>query len=390
MVIGMDQKDNKIMVRWSVIFILVIIISVLHYTTPTMKWQYHLIYMQSYFIPILIAAFQFVIRGGLGVAIAVSILYLPHIMLQWGGLVENNLMRFMQIVLYNIIGFLTGLKAQREMEETIKYKNTADQLESSLNTVRQQSDKLAELEEQLRQTDRLAVIGELTSSLAHEVRNPLGSIRGAVEIIIDEDTSENKKTEFSKILIDETERISTVLENYLSFAKKKKQQDSEYVYQEIIKNVIMMLSTQARKKRIEIVSTMPDDPILLKGDPNDLWQILMNIILNAIQAITDGGMVTLKLFETDEMESDKQSENNVLHEYDRLLNLMISDNGPGISKSDLEKIFKPFYTTKANGSGLGLAIVKRIIDSNNWIINVTSTKNAGTKFVIIIPIKVVK
>ena len=81
MVIGLDQKDNKIMVRWSVIFILVIIISVLHYTTPTMKWQYHLIYMQSYFIPILIAAFQFGIRGGLGVAIAVSIVYLPHIML---------------------------------------------------------------------------------------------------------------------------------------------------------------------------------------------------------------------------------------------------------------------------------------------------------------------
>ncbi len=386
----MAESKNKNIIWWTIITAMIVMISVLHYTTPTMNWQYHLVYMQSYFIPILIAAFQFGIRGGLGVAIAVSIVYLPHIMLQWGGLVENNLMRFMQIVLYNIIGFLTGLKAQREMEETIKYKNTADQLESSLNTVRQQSDKLAELEEQLRQTDRLAVIGELTSSLAHEVRNPLGSIRGAVEIIIDEDTSENKKTEFSKILIDETERISTVLENYLSFAKKKKQQDSEYVYQEIIKNVIMMLSTQARKKRIEIVSTMPDDPILLKGDPNDLWQILMNIILNAIQAITDGGMVTLKLFETDEMESDKQSEHYVLHEYDRLLNLTISDNGPGITKSDLEKIFKPFYTTKLNGSGLGLAIVKRIIDSNNWIINVTSTKKAGTQFVIIIPIKVIK
>ena len=184
MVIGMDQKDNNMMVRWSVIILLVIIISVLHYTTPTMNWQYHLVYMQSYFIPILIAAFQFGIRGGLGVAIAVSILYLPHIMLHWGGLVENNLLRFIQIVLYNVIGFLTGLKAQREMEETTKYKNAADQLENSLNTVKHQSDTLAELEEQLRQTDRLAVIGELTSSLAHEVRNPLGSIRGAVEIII--------------------------------------------------------------------------------------------------------------------------------------------------------------------------------------------------------------
>jgi signal transduction histidine kinase len=385
----MDQKDKKIAVRWGVIVILVIIISVLHYTTPTLKWQYHLVYMQSYFIPILMAAFQFGLRGGLGVAIAVSILYLPHIMLHWGGLVENNLMRFMQIVLYNVIGFLTGLKAQREKEETIKYKKTADQLKTSLNTVRQQSDTLVELEEQLRQTDRLAVIGELTSSLAHEVRNPLGSIRGAVEIIIDKDTSKNKKDEFSKILIDETERMTTVLENYLSFAKKKKKQESEYIFQQIIQNVVMMLTTQARKRKIELVSAMPEDPILLRGDPNDLWQILMNIILNALQAMTDGGTITLKLSESDDMQSDKKAEHSVFNEYNRFLKLTISDTGPGIPEDLLGKIFKPFYTTKINGSGLGLAIVKRIIDGNNWMIDVSSTTNSGTEFVIIIPVKVV-
>jgi signal transduction histidine kinase len=388
MVFGMDQKDNRIVVRWSVILILVIIISVLHYITPTMKWQYHLVYMQSYFIPILIAAFQFGIRGGLGVAIAVSILYLPHIMLHWGGLVENNLLRFMQVVIYNIIGFLTGLKAQREKEETLKYKNTADQLEGSVNTIKQQSDKLVELEEQLRQTDRLAVIGELTSSLAHEVRNPLGSIRGAVEIIIAENTSKNKKTEFSKILVDETERMTTVLENYLSFGKKKKQQESEYVLQEIIQNVILMLSTQARKRGIEILSSVPNNPILLQGDSNDLWQILMNITLNAHQAIIDEGKITIKLSETDNRKSETGNEHTALTEYDRIIKLTISDTGSGISNDDLEKIFKPFYTTKVNGSGLGLAIVKRIADSNNWVIDVNSTKNSGTKFVMIIPIKV--
>jgi signal transduction histidine kinase len=272
----MNQLKKKSMVWWIVIFIFVLIISILHYATPTMQWQYHLVYMQAYFVPILMAAFQFGIRGGLGVAIAVSILYLPHIMLHWGGLIENNLLRFMQIVLYNIIGYLTGVKAQKEKEETIKYKNAANQLESSLNTVKQQSDKLVELEEQLRQTDRLAVIGELTSSLAHEVRNPLGSIRGAVEIIMDENTSKNKRTEFSKILVDETERMTSVLENYLGFAKKKKQHDSEYIFQEIIQNVVMMLGTQARKKKIEIITDVPDNSVMLRGDPNDIWQILMN------------------------------------------------------------------------------------------------------------------
>jgi signal transduction histidine kinase len=334
------------------------------------------------------AAFQFGIRGGLGVAIAVSILYLPHIMLHWGGLVENNLLRFMQIVLYNVIGYLTGVKAQSEKEETIKFKKTAQQLEQSLNTVSQQSDKLVELEEQLRQTDRLAVIGELTSSLAHEVRNPLGSIRGAVEIIIDENTRKDKKNEFSKILVDETVRMTNVLENYLSFAKKKKQQNSEYVFQEIIQNVVMMLSTQARKKEIKIILSQPDDLIMMKGDPNDIWQILMNVILNAIQAMEDGGVIDLKLSYSDEIKSSPNKEDSTSNEFDRFLNLTISDNGPGISKDDLEKIFKPFYTTKINGSGLGLAIVKRIIDGNNWTIDVTSTENSGTKIVVIIPVKI--
>ena len=128
---------------------------------------------------------------------------------------------------------------------------------------------------------------------------------------------------------------------------------------------------------------------MLRGDPNDLWQILMNIILNSIQAIMDNGIITLKLIETDNLESDKWSEHPILHEYERFLNLSISDTGPGISSENLEKIFKPFYTTKVNGSGLGLAIVKRIIDGNNWVIDVTSIKNSGTKFVIIIPINVV-
>ena len=118
-----------------------------------MKWQYHLIFMQSYFIPILIGSFQYGIRGGVGTALAVTILYLPHVMLQWGGLVEANMMRFLQVLLFNVIGYLTGLKAQKEKDEKIRYQNIAKELGTNY-------EKLAELEEQLRLADRLSVIGE--------------------------------------------------------------------------------------------------------------------------------------------------------------------------------------------------------------------------------------
>ncbi|MFN2126722.1 MAG: histidine kinase dimerization/phospho-acceptor domain-containing protein, partial [Anaerolineales bacterium] len=182
----MAEETSQKIKWWLIIAGLVILVTVLHYSTPTMKWQYHLIFMQSYFIPIILGAFQFGIRGGLGTAIAVSFLYFPHIMLQWGGLVEGNLMRFLQIVLFNVIGYLTGLKAQNAKEEKSRYQNTAEQLEKTLQKIREQSVRIEEMEDQLRQADRLAVVGELSASLAHEVRNPLGSIRGIVDILKDE------------------------------------------------------------------------------------------------------------------------------------------------------------------------------------------------------------
>jgi hypothetical protein len=103
-----------------------------HYTTSTMKWHYHLILMQCYFIPILIGAFQFGIKGGFGTAIVVSLIYSPHVMIQWGGLVEANLMRFLQIALFNVVGYLTGLTAQKELDEKERYQQTAKDVEKSL------------------------------------------------------------------------------------------------------------------------------------------------------------------------------------------------------------------------------------------------------------------
>ena len=211
--------NTKQKIQLSIIFILVICISLLHYNTPTKIWQFHLVYMQAYFIPIILAAFQFGVRGGLGIAILVSAIYFPHIMLQWGGLIENNLMRFLQIGLFNIVGYLTGLKSQGERKEKERYQAAANDLTQSIEKLKEQSERISEMEDQVRAADRLAIIGELTASLAHEVRNPLGSIRGAVEIIRDKVPDEIKNFEFFDILVQDTERLNQVVENYLNFSK---------------------------------------------------------------------------------------------------------------------------------------------------------------------------
>ena len=369
-----EIRDKRSIIWWTVISLLVILITVLHYTTPTMNWQYHLVYMQAYFIPILMAAFQFGLRGGVGVALAVSVLYLPHVMLQWGGLIENNLMRFMQIILYNVIGFLTGLKAQKEKQEKIRFMQAAEELEKSLTKLREQSEKLIELEEYLRQADRLAVIGELTASLAHEVRNPLASIRGTVEILRDEVPESIKGSEFFHILIEDTKRLNDVVENYLGLARRRIQPDSDYPAQEPVRNVVMMLRSQAAKQNVTIDLQLPDDLIMIKGDPGDLWQIILNVALNALQAMKDGGTISIN--------GELSSSDNI-----DFITFSISDNGPGIPEAQLKDIFKPFFTTKAQGTGLGLAIVKRLVNENKWEMDVTSAAGKGTEVKIKIPVK---
>jgi len=378
----MNQERSQKIKWWLIIASLVILVTALHYGTPTMKWQYHLIFMQSYFIPIILGAFQFGIRGGLGTAIAVSFLYFPHIMLQWGGLVEGNLMRFLQIVLFNVIGYLTGLKAQNEKEEKSRYQNTAEQLEKTLQKIREQSVRIEEMEDQLRQADRLAVVGELSASLAHEVRNPLGSIRGIVDILKDE-LPPNKETEnFLNIMVQETERLNEVVENYLRFAGQKSSQVISFDIKEIIKNTELLLANRARKNQITIKTRLPEKELSLTGVPGQLQQVLMNLALNSIQAMPDGGEISIEAGLSDITAPGKErtgAKNET--------RISISDNGKGISKPDIEKIFKPFYTTRQDGTGLGLAIVKRIIDQNNWRIEVESEINKGSSFSIHIPLE---
>jgi signal transduction histidine kinase len=348
---------------------LIVTISVLHYSTPTSKLPFHLLYMQSYFIPIILGAFWFGVRGGLGSALVVSALYLPHIMFQWGGFNPNNLIRFLQIGLFLALGYLTGLKAQGEKKEKEKYQRAAKRLQRSLEELRKKTEQIFEMEQQLKVADRLAIIGELTANLAHEVRNPLGSIRGAVEIIRDAVPDDVKKLEFFDILIHETQRLNGVVENYLNYAKKKSKMVSLFDLREIVADVVLMLGVKARKSEIKLQVNLDERPLMLKGDSIHIWQILMNVLLNAIQAMPRGGKIWIDA-----------------HATDSSIRLVVRDEGEGIPQAKLSRIFDSFYTTKTNGSGLGLAIVKRIAEENKWTIALKSEEGKGTEFVLTLPL----
>lgn len=380
----MDNNNQK---PWlTIIIVLIVIISVFHFSTPRVKWQYHLVYMQAYLIPIILSAFAFGIKGGLGAGLFISAIYFPHIILQHGGIVESNLMRFIQIVLFNVLGYLIGLKAQGERTEKERFQQTAEQLEKALLVQRQQSEMISDMEQQLRVSERLATIGELTASLAHEVRNPLGSIRGAVEIIRDSVPEEIKKLEFFDILIQDTERLSLVVENYLSFAKKHSAHIQKYDLQETIRRIILMLGARARKNNIKIENSFLKKAIIAEGDPTYLWQAMMNILLNAIQAMPDGGEISVSVDKQPTTESTTETTEENQPRSLEYVRITVRDQGPGMDEQKLNRIFHPFYTTRPEGTGLGLAIVKRLVEENQWKMDVQSEPGVGTEFALYVPV----
>ena len=339
---------------------IILVITLFHYLTPTTYPSLHELYKVLYFIPILLAAFLYGYNGGLAVSIIISFLYFPHIMFQWGGSILMNLSRLLMIALYNVIGGLTGYLWQNEKKERERYQRISEQLKDSLERLENASEEVKSIESQLRTAERLSTLGELTASLAHEVRNPLGSIRGAAEILRDESKTESNK-KFIDILLQETQRLEAVVGNYLSYAKPKKVEKAVINLYKIAESMIAILKPEARKRQItfDIVSDSQD--VVISGQGELVSQALLNILINAVQASPNNGKITVTISQ------DKD-----------IVAMECSDEGPGISEDDQKKIFDPFFTTKSEGTGLGLAITKRIIKEHGGDIFAKPKKDRGT------------
>ncbi len=372
----MELKLNK---TWFVLIgVLILFVATLHYSTPTHLHYLHELYRGFFYIPIILAAFRFQFKGGLASAIAIIVIYLPHVVFQWGGDFLYNFSRFLEMVMYLVVGAVAGHLAERERNERKKYQQVATKLERSYEQLKVQSEKLAEIEEHLRASERLSVLGELTASLAHEVRNPLGSIWGVVEILKDECKKEGKDSEFTDILIEEVKRLNLIVENYLNLVRKPKLYIKNCNLREVVQSVIYLLNYKAKKQGIGLVIDFPDEPVFIKANENQLQQILINMILNSMAAIQDQGTITIKA-EIIPLEVIPKN---------YTVSLSVIDTGHGIDPETKDKIFQPFFTTREAGTGLGLSIIKRIVDQNKWKIDVDSETGKGTTITIIFPVEV--
>lgn len=224
-------------------------------------------------------------------------------------------------------------------------------------------------EEVLHRQDKLAAVGQLAAGVAHEIRNPLTSMKGYAEFLqLDEQDPERQ--EFLNIILDEIERVNTIVEDFMVLAKPKAVELEEKNIVPVIKNVVSLLEFEARKKNVRIDFDCNHEIIQVECDENRLKQVFLNFIKNGIEAMPEGGDIIVRTI---------IEENNV--------QISIQDTGIGISAEKLKKLGEPFFTTKKNGNGLGLMVSFKIIEGHNGRVFVESEPNKGTTFNIVLPAK---
>lgn len=352
---------NKTAPRIGLLALSILGISLLHYLTPLHLHYLHDIFQRFYYLPIILASLWFGFRGGMACSLAVSIVYAPHILLQWGGGLTLEMEKYLEIVMYNVVGGVTGLLAQRERERSLELQRTAQGLEESYKKLQSQSERIIAVEEQLRRAERLSTLGEMAAVLAHEIRNPLGSIRGTAEILRDDYRPGDPKHEFIEIQIKETERLNHVVEDFLRMARPQASQMQRCSLRDELETIVVLTASDALQRGIKLTFEPPENDPAVTGDGEKLRQAFLNIVINALQATPTGRSVTI---------STGSSAG--------FCEVRFRDTGAGITPDALEKIFEPFFTTKADGTGLGLAITRKIIEAHGGTLTVESQIGTGT------------
>jgi two-component system sensor histidine kinase PilS (NtrC family) len=228
-----------------------------------------------------------------------------------------------------------------------------------------------------RRAERLEAVAELSASLAHEIKNPLASIRSAVEQISKPTLSDEDRSVLQRLVVSESDRLSRLLTEFLDFSGLRMSKREVVDVRFIARDVVAMLRQHPEsKKGVEIDLLQADDPQRVRGDKDLLHRALFNLVLNALQFSGEKGKVTVQV------KRHTRVGGVLLRD---MVRLVVSDTGPGVAPEDIPKIFDPFYTRRKGGSGLGLAVVHRAVSAHEGTVLVERNKKGGAEFVVDLP-----
>jgi two-component system sensor histidine kinase HydH len=228
--------------------------------------------------------------------------------------------------------------------------------------------QIRSLENQLRRSERLASMGQMVAGIAHELRNPLSSLRGVAKYFERKYGTVPEDSDYANLMIQEVDRLNRVITDLLRFAQPVHPRREEIILKAVVDHALRLCSTEIEDRGINVEQDFADDLPDVQADSDLLVQALVNLFLNAVEAMKDGGHLKISLGSGEES-----------------IEIMIADDGTGISSEEREHIFDPFFTTKPGGTGLGLAIVHSIVEAHSGKIYVDSAPGKGTTFRIELP-----
>ena len=232
--------------------------------------------------------------------------------------------------------------------------------------------RLKRLSEEINQNKRLASLGQIASAIAHEIRNPLSSIRGLTQFLLQSTPEDNEQKSDLKVIIKEVDRLNELINQVLDFSRPKKLNFTCFALGETIQELVNLLKSESREKDIQFQLSLDCPHHNIFADRAQIRRALMNIILNSIQAVSPKGEIAISL-------------KSALYRDQEAVLISIKDNGPGIREVELSHLFDPFFTTRSEGTGLGLSIAYNIIEMHQGTITIESTPEKGTLVRIFIP-----
>ena len=241
---------------------------------------------------------------------------------------------------------------------------------------------IKDLESTLRRADRLSMLGTLAAGLAHEIKNPLGGIKGAAQLLSMELAHESSLQDYTQIMIKEVERINFIIEELMDLGNPRPPEIGDVDLTKILDDIVLLQREAARSQNIRFILKLDPSIPPVQGDENLLTRLFLNLVKNAREAINHDGEV---LIET------RIASNYHLTGPGRrsspMVDISISDTGCGIALDQMERIFTPYFTTKSKGSGLGLAISQKIIEDHHGLLKIESAPGVGTTMLVSLPLR---
>jgi two-component system, NtrC family, sensor histidine kinase HydH len=302
------------------------------------------------YLPIVLAAIWFGLRGAVITTTVIAGFSLLFLVLYSPFNPHEVLGDYIEIIFFYLVGAVSGIVLDRD---------------------RRLRRMLAETQKNLYQAERLSIIGQMVASIVHEFKNPLISIIGATRILREKALTDDQRSEYVGVIENEAKRLDGSVRILLTYPRPTPSNLSEIDIRETLAALQRQLGFQCSTQGVRMVLKSGEIPPIW-GDRDKLYQAFSNIIINAIQAMPDGGKLDLSCAYV-----NLNARGSVVIE--------IIDTGPGIANELLPKIFQPFFTTKSDGTGLGLAIARSIIKEHGGGIEIDSAEGKGTRFIITLP-----